>query len=103
MSIWLSLYQLANRFHRMRTVIREFAHWALLRCRWDVEDYFDPDPDAEGKMYIREGGFIENAEFFDASFFRISLAEVGGSLPAAFYPEQHFSVPGFTTVPARWM
>lgn len=41
-----------------------------------MEDYFDPDPDAEGKMYIREGGFIENAEFFDASFFRISLAEV---------------------------
>lgn len=88
MSTWLSLYQLAHRFHRTRRVIhREFAHSALFRCRWDVEDYFDPDPDAEGKMYIREGGFIENAEFFDASFFRISLAEVGGSLPIASYPE----------------
>ncbi|CDJ61345.1 AMP-dependent synthetase and ligase, related, partial [Eimeria maxima] len=51
------------------------------RSRWDVEDYFDPDPDAEGKMYIREGGFIENAEFFDASFFRISLAEASSMDP----------------------
>lgn len=43
--------------------------------RWDVDDYYDPDPDSEGKMYIKEGGFIENADLFDAAFFRISPSE----------------------------
>lgn len=45
------------------------------RSRWDPDDYFDADPDAEGKMYIKDGGFIEDAEMFDAAFFRISPSE----------------------------
>ncbi|KAF8821366.1 putative type I fatty acid synthase, partial [Cardiosporidium cionae] len=45
------------------------------RSRWDVDEFYDPDPDAEGKMYIRESGFIENAEMFDAAFFRIPPSE----------------------------
>ncbi|KAF8821373.1 putative type I fatty acid synthase, partial [Cardiosporidium cionae] len=45
------------------------------RSRWDADEFYDPDPDAEGKMYIRESGFIENAEMFDAAFFRIPPSE----------------------------
>eukprot|EP00820_Chromera_velia_P004139 Cvel_3424.t1-p1 / transcript=Cvel_3424.t1 / gene=Cvel_3424 / organism=Chromera_velia_CCMP2878 / gene_product=Erythronolide synthase, modules 3 and 4, putative / transcript_product=Erythronolide synthase, modules 3 and 4, putative / location=Cvel_scaffold137:112354-129164(+) / protein_length=4811 / sequence_SO=supercontig / SO=protein_coding / is_pseudo=false len=45
------------------------------RSRWDVDDYYDPDPDADHKMYVREGGFIDCAEMFDASFFRIGPSE----------------------------
>lgn len=41
-------------------------------------------------MYIREGGFIENAEFFDASFFRISLAEVRNCLKRLSQPLKRF-------------
>ncbi|CEM18661.1 unnamed protein product, partial [Vitrella brassicaformis CCMP3155] len=43
--------------------------------RWNVDEHYDGDPDMEGKMYIREGGFIDGAEMFDAAFFRISPAE----------------------------
>ncbi|MFI0982696.1 SDR family NAD(P)-dependent oxidoreductase [Streptomyces sp. NPDC021093] len=43
--------------------------------RWDALDVYDPDPKAVGKSYIREGGFIEGAEHFDAGFFGISPRE----------------------------
>ena len=43
--------------------------------RWDVDEYYDSDPDAPGKMYCRYSSFIGNVENFDALFFRISPRE----------------------------
>jgi acyl transferase domain-containing protein len=62
------------------------AFWRLLRdgvdaireipqSRWNVDDYFDADPDVPGKMSIRWGGFLEDVDQFDATFFGVSPRE----------------------------
>lgn len=44
--------------------------------RWDVDVYYDPDPDALGKIYTRNGGFLtEDISLFDPQFFGISPRE----------------------------
>lgn len=47
----------------------------VLAERFDIEKVYDPDPDAEGKTYLRRGGFIEDEGLFDARFFGISSRE----------------------------
>jgi acyl transferase domain-containing protein/acyl carrier protein len=62
------------------------AYWQLLRNgtdaiaqipseRWDVDNYYNPDPDMPGKMYTKYGGFLDEVDKFDAHFFGIAPRE----------------------------
>ena len=43
--------------------------------RWNMDDLYDPDPDAPGKIYSKGLGIIERPDMFDAEFFGISPRE----------------------------
>ena len=43
--------------------------------RYDINDFYDPDPDAAGKIYTRYGGFLDGIDGFDPEFFGISPRE----------------------------
>ncbi|MFZ5894825.1 MAG: type I polyketide synthase [Myxococcota bacterium] len=62
------------------------AFWTLLREgrhgvrevpaeRWSIKDYFDPAPEAPGKMSTRFAGFIGEVRDFDADFFGVAPRE----------------------------
>ena len=62
------------------------AFWQLLdqgidavteipKDRWDIEQYYDPEPGVIGKMYTRYASFITDVDQFDPEFFKISPRE----------------------------
>jgi len=51
------------------------------RDRWDIDEYYDPNPDAPGKMATRRGGFIDGVAEFDPQFFGISPREAASMDP----------------------
>ena len=68
------------------------AFWALLRAgksgitevprdRWNIDAFYDSNPDAPGKIASRYGGFIESARAFDADFFGITPREAASIDP----------------------
>ena len=62
------------------------AFWSLLQNgidavtevpsnRWSLDEYYDMDMDAKGKIYSRYGCFLDQVDNFDADFFGISARE----------------------------
>jgi acyl transferase domain-containing protein/SAM-dependent methyltransferase/acyl carrier protein len=43
--------------------------------RWDVDEFYDPDPEAVGKISTRWGGYLNDIDMFDGQFFGISPRE----------------------------
>ena len=68
------------------------AFWSLLEsgvdaitevppARWNIDEYYDPNPDAPGKMYCRHGGFVDGIDLFEPKFFHISPREAASMDP----------------------
>ncbi|KAI1175753.1 hypothetical protein F4777DRAFT_598129 [Nemania sp. FL0916] len=50
--------------------------------RWDADAIYSADAEAAGKSYCRRGGFLDNVDGFDASFFGIPPREARAMDPA---------------------
>lgn len=43
--------------------------------RWDMDAFYDPDPDTRGKIAARRGGYLDDVAGFDAELFGVSPRE----------------------------
>ena len=80
----IAIVSMACRFPRRSRTPEEF--WQCLmdqtdevseipEDRWDLEAFYDEDPDVPGKMYARHGVFLDNLDLMDPEFFGISPRE----------------------------
>ena len=80
----VAIVSMACRFPRRSRTPEEF--WQCLidqtdevgeipRDRWDLEAFYDADPEVPGKMYARHGVFLDNLDLMDPEFFGISPRE----------------------------
>ena len=51
--------------------------------RWDVDEYYDPEPGVPGRSVSRWGGFLDDVAGFDADFFGIGEREADRDGPPA--------------------
>lgn len=49
--------------------------------RWNIDSFYDADPDMAGKIVTRKGGFLDQIDQFDAQFFGLSPREADGMDP----------------------
>lgn len=45
------------------------------RDRWNISDFYDSDRGKAGKIYVSQGGFLDDVSMFDAQFFGIAPRE----------------------------
>ena len=43
--------------------------------RWDIDSHFDPEITVPGKMYVRQGYYLDDIDQFDPQFFGLSPRE----------------------------
>lgn len=49
--------------------------------RWDLDAMYSSNPGEPGKMYVRQGGFLDSVSQFDAQFFGVTPREAVGMDP----------------------